>query len=166
MKQWNLCIIINLLFYTAITQYMSLLLERQHFTAQMSPFWRFWQLCNENSADAAIASCAPSPRQGAINLCRASDIGRGTLVHIHIINLDIWAFFLFHPYYSFTSYTCYVWQCLRLPKCCIVCSTQCSWTVTLRKKNFYTQNQQIHFSVTIVRWYLIILKCFAGNFLS
>ena len=33
--------------------------------------------------DAAIASCAPGPRQGAINLCRASDIGRGTFVLGH-----------------------------------------------------------------------------------
>ena len=80
MKQWNLFVIINLLFYMAITQYMSQLLERQHFTAKMSPFWRFWHLCNDNSAYAAIASCAPSPRQGAINLCRGSDIGRGTLL--------------------------------------------------------------------------------------
>ena len=43
---------------------------------------------------------------------------------------------------------------------------QCSWTVTLRKKNFYTQNQSQRVSVTIVHWYLIILKCFAGRFLS
>ena len=60
MKQWNLCIIINLLFYTAIIQYMSQLLERQHFTAKMSRFRRYWHLCNENSAYATIASCAAS----------------------------------------------------------------------------------------------------------
>ena len=46
------------------------------------------------------------------------------------------------------------------------CITQCSWTVTLRKKNFYTQNQSQQVSVTIVHWYLIILKCFAWRFLS
>ena len=45
-------------------------------------------------------------------------------------------------------------------------TAQCSWTVTLRKKNFYTQNQSQRVSVTIVHWYLIILKCFAGRFLS
>ena len=78
MKQLNLCIVINLLFYTAIIQYMSQLLERQHFTAKMSPFWRYWHLCNENSAYATIASCAPSTRQGAIKLCRGSNNGTGS----------------------------------------------------------------------------------------
>ena len=34
------------------------------------------------------------------------------------------------------------------------------------KKNFYTQNQSQWVSVTIVNWYLIILKCFAWRFLS
>ena len=65
----------------AITQYMSQLLERQHFTAKLSPFWRFWHLCNDNSAYAAIASCAPSPSQGAIKLRRISNIGTGSLVN-------------------------------------------------------------------------------------
>ena len=32
-------------------------------------------------------------------------------------------------------------------------------------KNFYTQNQSQRVSVTIVHWYLIILKCCTGNFL-
>ena len=82
MKQWNLCIIINLLFYTAIIQYMSQLLETQHFTAKMTPFWRYWHLCNENSAYATIASCAPSTRQGAIKLCRGSNNGTGSSLKI------------------------------------------------------------------------------------
>ena len=60
---------------------MSQLLERQHFTAKMSPFWRFWHPCNESSAYVAIASCAPSPSQGAIKLRRISNIGTGSLVH-------------------------------------------------------------------------------------
>ena len=33
---------------------LSQLMERQHFTANMSPFWLYWHLCN---AYAAIASC-------------------------------------------------------------------------------------------------------------
>ena len=78
MKQWNLCIIINLLFYTAIIQYMSQLLERQHFTAKMSRFRRYWHLCNENSAYATIASYAPGTRQGAIKLRRGSNNGTGS----------------------------------------------------------------------------------------
>ena len=53
MKQWNLCIIINLLFYTAIIQY-------------------------EDSAYATTASYAPGTRQGAIKLGRGSNNGTGS----------------------------------------------------------------------------------------
>ena len=35
----------------------------------------------------------------------------------------------------------------------------------IEKKNFYPQNQSQRASVTIVHWYLIILKCCTGNFL-
>ena len=42
--------------------------------------------------------------------------------------------------------------CGRTFRCC---NTQCSWTVTKRKKNFYTQNQFQRVSVTIVYWYLM-----------
>ena len=93
MKQWNLCIIINLLFYTAIIQYMSQLLERQHFTAKMSPFWRYWHLCNENSAYATIASYAPSTRQGAIDLCRGSNNGTGSSLKICDPKTDVKEFY-------------------------------------------------------------------------
>ena len=47
----------------------------------------------------------------------------------------------------------------------LLSKAQCSWTVTQRKNYFSIQNQSQRFSVTILHWYLIILKCFAGNFL-
>ena len=81
MKQWNLCIIINLLFYTAIIQYMSQLLERQHFTAKMSRFRRYWHLCNENSAYAAIASHAP----GHLNISRVFPWAHRTMQCLNIL---------------------------------------------------------------------------------
>ena len=42
----------------------------------------------------AIASCAPSPRQGAIKLCRGSDIGTGSSLYESAI---VGAFRIFFP---------------------------------------------------------------------
>ena len=37
--------------------HLSQLLETQHFTAKMSPFWSYWHLCKANSVCGAITSC-------------------------------------------------------------------------------------------------------------